>query len=359
MVLALPIDERLRDWRDHSPSVASPDFMEAPIPEGFELVNCPGCGSDKWTLARTVRDWAMDPARQLHIVRCNVCGLHFTNPRPDAEHLAAYYTSEYPCYKPQRGENQRSTKISTAIRAWVFASAYGSPEKKPRGWRGAVAAVVKLFKPARLFGFGIPYRGEGRLLDFGCGNGTFLRRMASVGWDATGLDIGADAVAAVEASGIPAFQGTLPHPALPPGAFDVITMRQSLEHVPEPRPVLKAAFDLLRPGGCLVIDIPNYDSWEVEYFDDAAHVLDIPRHLLHFSPDTLRNLLVAGGFNVLDVRQVSRASWIRKSAARLDRRAPKKYDWLVRTELGCALAAAHAERIGKGDNLIAIAEKPH
>ncbi|HEX4053356.1 MAG TPA: class I SAM-dependent methyltransferase [Tepidisphaeraceae bacterium] len=333
--------------------------MEAPIPAGFELVNCPGCSSDKWTPARVVHDWALDPTRQIHIVRCNVCGLHFTNPRPDAEHLPAYYPSDYHCYQPQRGENRRRTKISTAVRAWVLASAYGSPEKKPRGWHAAVAAIVTLIKPARLFGFGIPYRGQGRLLDFGCGNGTFLRRMASVGWNVTGLDIGADAVAAVAASGIPAFQGTLPHPALPLGAFDVVTMRQALEHVTEPRPVLKAAFDLLRPGGHLVIDVPNYDSWEVEYFDDAAQVLDVPRHVLHFTCDTLRNLLVASGFKVLDVRQVSRASWIRKSAAHLDRRAPKKYDWLVRTKIGCALAAYHAKRIGKGDYLMATAEKPN
>jgi SAM-dependent methyltransferase len=333
--------------------------MESGIPEGFELVNCPGCGGGEWTDARTVHDWAMDPSRQLHIVRCKACGLHFTNPRPDAEHLAAYYTSEYPCYKRQRGENERSTKLSTRVRAWVLASAYGSPEKRPRGWRAGVALAVTLFKPARQFGFGIPYRGQGRLLDFGCGNGTFLRRMASVGWHATGLDIGADAVAAVRASGIPAFQGTLPHPDLHLGSFDAITMRQSFEHVTEPRPVLKAAFDLLSPGGCLIIDIPNYDSWEVEYFDDAAQVLDLPRHVLHFSPETLRDILVASGFNVLDVRQVSRASWVRKSVARLDRRPPKKYDWFVRTKFGCALAASHAERVGRGNNLIAVAERPH
>src|ERR1700722_8659500 len=140
--------------------------MSDVVPEGFEEVDCPGCGGKQWSVARTGRDWALDPKRMLHVVRCQACGLNFTNPRPDAEHIGAYYASGYSCYQPQRGENERSSRASTAVRMWVMAAAYGAPEKQPRGWRAAVAGVVGVVKPAGKFGFGLPYQGHGRWLDF-------------------------------------------------------------------------------------------------------------------------------------------------------------------------------------------------
>src|SRR5205823_1635872 len=143
-----------------------------------------------------------------------------------------------------------------------------------------------------------------------------LRRMSSLGWDATGIDFGEQAVAAVHASGIKAVHGTLPHPELAPASFDVIAMRQSLEHVPDPRAILNAAHELLDRDGLLVVNVPNYASWEIEYFGDASLSLQIPRHLLHFTPQTLADLIERCGFRVLRVDQVCRPSWIKRSLTR-------------------------------------------
>src|SRR5207248_10740686 len=107
------------------------------------------------------------------------------------------------------------------------------------------------------------------------------------------------------ASGMRALQGTLPHPELLPGSFDVITMRQALEHVPDPRATLRIARELLDADGVLVIQVPNYASWQVGYFAEASMIVDLPRHLTHFTPDSLRAMLQREGFGSISVRQAA------------------------------------------------------
>jgi 2-polyprenyl-3-methyl-5-hydroxy-6-metoxy-1,4-benzoquinol methylase len=332
--------------------------MPPTLPKGFEMINCPGCGADHWTFTYAGKDWILDPARTITIVRCVQCGLHFTNPRPDSEHIGEYYASTYAPYQRQRGEIQRDTDLSTTVRTWVLSAAYGSPAHKPRGWRAVVTFLISLFKPPSQFGFGIPFRGDGRLLDFGCGNGTFLRRMNAIGWTGMGLDLSPEAVTAVKDSGIPALLGTLPHPELPKNHFDVITMRQALEHVPSPVPVLNAAMENLRPGGELVIEVPNFASFDIEYFEEAALILDLPRHLLHFTPKTLKNLMIACGYEDVRIKIISRRGWMLKSYRQIERRQPKKWDWIFGWKFFAAIVAMWFGYQGKGNELIATGRKP-
>ncbi len=80
----------------------------------------------------------------------------------------------------------------------------------------------------------------GRLLDFGCGAGGLLQQLHRLGWHVTGLDVSPRMVRHVrDRLGLPAFEGTLPHPDLTPGSFDAITMAESLEHVHDPLGVLR------------------------------------------------------------------------------------------------------------------------
>src|SRR5205807_10331969 len=77
----------------------------------------------------------------------------------------------------------------------------------------------------------LPLHGQGRLLDFGCGSGSFLLRMRRQGWKVTGLDASEAVVDRLRRQlGLHALCGSLPHPALADASFDVITMWQSLEH---------------------------------------------------------------------------------------------------------------------------------
>jgi SAM-dependent methyltransferase len=341
---------------DGSPARAARPAPPAEPAPAFETVPCPGCGGDRWAVTYQGRDWTLGYDTVLQVVRCEGCGLHYTNPRPRLDQLGRYYPDDYHCYQGVAGSGE-SDVSGASLRALVLRDAYGTPAVRPRGWRRAMARAAQVVRRADRFGAGVPFRGQGRLLDFGCGEGKFLRRMAGLGWDVTGLDFGAAAVAGVRASGLKALLGSLPHPELPPASFDVVTMRQALEHVPDPRGVLRAAREVLAPGGLLVVEVPNYASWEAEHFGDASMLIDLPRHLLHFTPPTLASLLEGCGFRVTRVMQVGRANWTRKAAAKAARRPPRRGDTLLRSSAVCRAVAWWTQLRGRGNEIVAWAEK--
>jgi 2-polyprenyl-3-methyl-5-hydroxy-6-metoxy-1,4-benzoquinol methylase len=161
----------------------------------------------------------------------------------------------------------------------------------------------------------LPVEGKGRLLDFGCGGGSYLARMHRQGWQVTGLDISPEAVRRVrEELHLPALVGSFPCWELASGSFDVITMWQVLEHVHDPLEVLREAYRLLTPGGKLVISVPNIDSLPFRLFGSYWLSLDLPRHLTHFTPSTLHLMLEHAGFRVHPIRMVRHSQWLRASA---------------------------------------------
>jgi SAM-dependent methyltransferase len=121
-------------------------------------------------------------------------------------------------------------------------------------------------------------------------------------------------VEAVRALGIPAVQGSLPHPDLAGSSFDLVTMMHSLEHVHDPLQVLRAARELLVPGGRLVVAVPNIESLPFRWFGSSWFGLDLPRHLTHFTPRTLPLMLRWAGFEPGPVQMIRHAQWTRTSA---------------------------------------------
>jgi 2-polyprenyl-3-methyl-5-hydroxy-6-metoxy-1,4-benzoquinol methylase len=323
------------------------------VPADFELIRCPGCGEDRFAPAREAGNPTLDPKLSFKIVRCESCGLHFTNPRPMLSALGRFYPKEYSPYQSEKGP---AAGKAGSVRNLVLRDAFAAPAMKPTGFGKFVAKVVEKVRRPEWYGFGVAYRGRGRLLDFGCGSGKFLRRMNALGWDVTGVDFSDEAVNAVQKSGLRAYQGTLPHPELKPESFDVVTMRHALEHVPDPPAILRHAWELLDHGGLMLIQVPNYAGWDVDYFERASLGLDLPRHLTHFTPQTLQAMLEHEGMKSIAVRQVSHANWIRKAAKRSD--GYPKSATVFRLTPACRVAAAVAQLTGRGNEIIASAVKP-
>jgi 2-polyprenyl-3-methyl-5-hydroxy-6-metoxy-1,4-benzoquinol methylase len=139
--------------------------------------------------------------------------------------------------------------------------------------------------------------------------------MRQQGWDVTGLDFSTEAVQRIRKDlQLPAYQGTLPCPELDSGSFDVVSMWQVLEHVHDPQEVLREAYRLLVPGGRLVIAVPNIDSLPFRLFGSCWAILDLPRHLTHFTPNTLHLMLERAGFQVHPIRMLRHSQWLRASA---------------------------------------------
>ena len=156
-----------------------------------------------------------------------------------------------------------------------------------------------------------------------------------------------------------AVAGSLSHPELPAAGFDLITMWQSLEHVHRPLEVLRRAFDLLAPGGRLLVSVPNIESGPFRWFGSAWFALELPRHLTHFSSGTLRRMVKLAGFRVGGVRMVRHSSWL-QSSARLARRQGRGTRWLgwLRFRPVCRLAAWYCVLTQQSDCIVLEATKP-
>jgi 2-polyprenyl-3-methyl-5-hydroxy-6-metoxy-1,4-benzoquinol methylase len=254
----------------------------------WETPDCLLCGGRRQAVVVRAYDNAAPWSWQrFRVVRCLDCGLHLTNPRPSPERMAEYYPDWYePHESPEPG---RRLPWRPLIASWC-------------GWPLEARRVL-------------PWHGRGRLLDFGCGGGSFLDRMHRQGWQVTGIDISPVAVERIrEKLGLHALLGSLPHKALAPGSFDVVTMWHSLEHVHEPLTVLREAYRLLAPGGRLLVAVPNIASLPFQWFGPAWYGLDLPRHLTHFSPATLNAMLLKAGFRNPQVRMLRHSRWLRASA---------------------------------------------
>lgn len=295
---------------------------------------CPLCGRrhEETVLEAPDTNPGDGPALYFAVVRCKWCSLTYTNPRPDEAAITRFYPADY---HPHR----RPRKMEQVRRRPLFSRLFGRPCPERRG---------------------LPWQGRGRLLDFGCGGGAYLKRMADQGWTVTGIDSAEAPVHRLQDEmGIRALTGTLPHPSLKPCSFDVITMWHSLEHVHRPLDVLREAYQLLTPGGRLVVACPNLDSWPAKWFGPAWFGLDLPRHLTHFTPPTLTRMLTAAGFRVEAVRPIRHSDWLR-SSAKLGVKQGVGGSWAkALTWKPAAKAAAFAAYVtGGSDCMMAIAERP-
>ena len=256
----------------------------------METPACLHCGSRDAIALIEAPDFstAASPPPRYAVVRCRQCGLAFTSPRPAPEAIAGVYSEHYGPHQDRQA---------------------GGSRRRRSGWSRWMAVLRGRRQVA--------WQGDGRLLDFGCGAGSFLRKMYEDGWSVTGLDASPAMVEQIRRRwGLRALAGSLPHPELLPESLDVVTMWQSLEHVHQPLDVLREARRLLAPGGKLIVAVPNNDSRPFRRFGVDWYGLDLPRHLTHFTPATLRGMVERAGFQVERVRMVSHASWLQSSAVR-------------------------------------------
>lgn len=139
---------------------------------------------------------------------------------------------------------------------------------------------------------------KGILLDVGAGTGAFAFKMQQAGWNVTGLE--PDEIA--RANAFKNYKLQLEESgginSLPDNTFDAITLWHVLEHVHDLHGYLQKFFKTLKPGGRLVIAVPNHTSYDSNVYKQYWAAYDVPRHLYHFSPKSMGILLEQKGFEV-------------------------------------------------------------
>jgi 2-polyprenyl-3-methyl-5-hydroxy-6-metoxy-1,4-benzoquinol methylase len=175
-------------------------------------------------------------------------------------------------------------------------------------------------------------KGDGKMLDIGCGNGIYLTAAKELGWTGYGVESNHSAARHANKSlGLEIEAGNFEAIAYPEKHFDVITMWHSLEHFSDPTKIIRKIRKLLKDDGVLMIGIPNFSSFDRKLFKESWNGLEIPLHAWHFTPGSIQYLLKESGFEVRRIIHTTRPSDMMKSFIYFleDNYRLKSNKWLV------------------------------
>jgi SAM-dependent methyltransferase len=220
---------------------------------------------------------------------CPACGgrLQFWRSVPGSE----------PALADRRFELLRCVACGTAVTAGEAdhdlheTGAYGGGA--PRLSQAALP-LLRRFDARRLSVLGAPL--GARVLDVGAGRGRFVLSARAAGYDAFGIEPSSRGVVAAAASGAPVEQSSVEDASIAPDSVDAVSLWHVLEHLDDPESAVRQIRGWLRPGGTLLVGVPNLDSWQARIGGERWYHLDVPRHRVHFTVAGVSALLNRSGF---------------------------------------------------------------
>lgn len=219
---------------------------------------CQLCENGDTRLVKKENDWK--------IVQCKNCGFVYVNPRPDENYLKQHYQSYLPA-----GQN------------------------KIDNWKHMMSGI---FSKSLDIISALSCVKSGRLLDIGCGYGSFLQIAMGREWKVSGIDLSEKAVLYARSKGLDVSNKDLFEMAYQDEEFDVVTMFYVLEHLLNPVKYLQEVYRILKPHGLLLIRIPHTTPIIkiLRIANIPNRLYDAPSHLSDFSPNTIKRTLKKVGF---------------------------------------------------------------
>ena len=244
---------------------------------------CPACGNTAWQYQWSTVERMWQGTQTAELWRCP-CGTWHT--ASDTHSFEEVYPQHYYAFAAPKLRPPVHPAIKTLV-GWII---------KAPDWLGAPFKRVL----AVLYGSGPvpPPQTAGRVLDVGCGSGQWLATMQRFGWESWGLEPSQAACEAASAAGLNVMQGELSNASLPEQTFDVVRIWHALEHMDDPHAALEQVLLLLKPGGQLIIGVPNSAGTLAQLSGCYWFDLDAPRHIWHWTPTTLQVCVERAGFNV-------------------------------------------------------------
>lgn len=238
---------------------------------------CPWCGSDKAQINLWLKDEFLTK-EDFHICECLNCGLLYTMPRPSKDKIGEYYKSEE----------------------------YYSHQENKKGFIPRIYEQVKKVNLKHKYKLATQGKQVGKMLDIGCGVGDFLHTTESYGWQCIGVEPSEDAKAIARQRTTANILSSEELENLPDASFDVITMWHVLEHVDDLKWQVAQLQRLIKPEGRIVIALPNYKSYDGQYYKEQWAAYDVPRHLSHFNRSTIAKILTT---NDLKLVKTDKLKW--------------------------------------------------
>jgi 2-polyprenyl-3-methyl-5-hydroxy-6-metoxy-1,4-benzoquinol methylase len=229
-----------------------------------KLTHCPICHHTEFSPFLTCKDYTVSK-EFFEIVSCNHCNFKFTNPRPSFESIAPYYHSDDYI-------SHSNTKKG------ILSQIYQRVRKQ--------ALKTKLKHIEKESGLK-----KGNILDYGCGTGEFLNICKQNQWQITGIEPEQNARQQAENLTKEIIFESIFEEDLENKKFDVITLWHVLEHIHLLDETLQKIFQLLNENGKLLIAVPNCASADAQKWKEFWAAYDVPRHLYHFTPQTLSLLM--------------------------------------------------------------------
>lgn len=258
--------------------------------------SCYLCGN-RLALALRATDRLAETGAEHEVWRCPACGLGQTWPPLDPAALAAAYPPDYACH--HQSSRPASGWRGRVVRSLLAAQGYPQTDLLP--WPRSLARGLAR---ARGWVWLPPPPPPGRLLDVGCGSGAYGASLIRLGWQVDGIEANAGAAARARQAGLSLQAGAAETADLSATAYDAITLWHTLEHLNDPLAVLQRLRPVLRPGGRLLVEVPNADGWVARATGAAWLHLDLPRHRFHFTPASLRLILDLAGFHLLHLEHI-------------------------------------------------------
>ena len=254
------------------------DLQRSSREESFEFVPCDVCGVTGAPDHIRMADHLYGVPGVFTVVRCQSCGLLFTNPRPNENSLKSLYSNYY--------------NESVALLGSQIPSLSGRMRRHP-SLRKTYHHVLGNYLGEVLS------KARGRVLDIGCGLGTILDDLARLGCEGFGLEPNSAAVTICKEKGLNVRCGLADELTYPENFFDTVILFHVIEHLPSPKNTLQKIFQILRPGGRVFLVCPNADSYASKFFGEYWAGWHLPFHFYHFSPETIARLIGLTAFEPL------------------------------------------------------------
>ena len=233
--------------------------------------SCPICKSNDLVEIFSAKDYTVS-GEYFSIEKCKTCTLLFTQNVAEQNEIGRYYASE-------NYISHSDTQVGLVNKLYHLIRKKTLQSKK------------NLIE-------GETEKSNGNILDIGCGTGAFLNTMKTRGWEITGLE--PDETARAKAK---TFYGIEPQPSinifnLPYNSYDAITMWHVLEHVHQLHEYIGQLKNLLTDKGKIFIAVPNYTSYDAQHYGTFWAAYDVPRHLYHFTPASMKRLVEQHGLTI-------------------------------------------------------------
>ena len=243
----------------------------------MEKVKCPICNNQDTKKLFGIQDRLGVSDEIFDIRKCLNCGIVFTFPiltRGDVEKF-------YPEFYMWRRENKTNNKFIEFLKKMETLYINFS-------LRGEAKRLIKVIGK------------KGKVLDIGCGNGMRLELLRKMGFEQCyGLEPMQEEIHYTKnAKNLQVYNTMLEDSNFSENSFDAITLYHTFEHIHNPVQHLQIIKKILKPGKWLVIQVPNLDSFQANFFKSNWASLDPPRHYFHYTPKSLSKLLAQNGFKV-------------------------------------------------------------